>query len=102
MASASLQEKINRNVEVNSDGCWIWQGHIAKNGYGKSNMGSVSEGTYICTSAHRISYIAFKGVIPKDYHVDHLCRVKSCVNSDHLEAVTARENIHRSDPLWKQ
>jgi hypothetical protein len=28
--------------------------------------------------------------------MDHLCRVRVCVNPDHLEAVTHKVNIHRS------
>jgi hypothetical protein len=36
-------------------------------------------------------------VIPYRFEVDHLCKVKHCVNPDHLEAVTPKENVHRSD-----
>ncbi len=37
----------------------------------------------------------FKGPIPEGLELDHLCRVRHCVNPDHLEAVTHRENIRR-------
>jgi hypothetical protein len=39
------------------------------------------------------------GAIPDDLQIDHLCRVTQCVNPDHLEAVTARENGRRSDNI---
>lgn len=45
--------------------------------------------------AHRIMYKIFRGPIPSDRVLDHLCRNRSCMNPDHLEAVTQRENILR-------
>lgn len=70
--------------------CWLWSGHVEKNGYGKFYLhGSMRW-------AHRVSYELFKGSIPNDRELDHLCRVHSCVNPSHLEAVTHKENIDRS------
>lgn len=66
--------------------CWIWRGHInRRTGYG-------SRGKRL---AHRLLYEAAKGPIPAGMDVDHLCRVRSCVNPDHLEPVTRGENIRR-------
>ena len=45
--------------------------------------------------AHRHYYERVRGPIPANRQVDHLCRVRACVNPDHLELVTARENIRR-------
>lgn len=47
--------------------------------------------------AHRYAYEHFIGPIPEGLQVDHLCRVRNCVNPDHLEAVTCRENVLRGD-----
>lgn len=47
--------------------------------------------------AHRLSYELHKGEIPEGLEIDHLCRNRWCVNPDHLEAVTRRENIMRGD-----
>ena len=47
--------------------------------------------------AHRVSYEALVGPIPKDLCIDHLCRVRNCVNPAHLEPVTVRENILRGN-----
>lgn len=41
-------------------------------------------------------YLQYKGPIPEGYHIDHLCRRRSCVNPDHLEAVLPVENMRRS------
>lgn len=77
------------------NGCWQWMA-ATRNGYGKFGTLGVSE------SAHRFSYRLFKGEIPANLVIDHLCRNQLCVNPKHLEAVTTRENIRRGDGLAAQ
>ena len=72
--------------------CWIWIGCVKKNGYGMVNVYD-----HPPDNAHRISYKLFKGDIPKGMQIDHLCRFKACVNPDHLEMVTQKENLLRSN-----
>jgi hypothetical protein len=81
-------------VRVDKSGeCWIWLGAKRPTGYG---VVYVPDGQ-TTTSAHRVAYVLSGGVIPDGLHVDHLCRNPSCVNPDHLEPVTPRENVHRGD-----
>jgi hypothetical protein len=47
--------------------------------------------------AHRFSYEAYVGPIGAGLHIDHLCRVRSCVNPKHLEPVTQRVNTLRGE-----
>lgn len=74
---------------VDANGCWIWQGEITANGYGRFSVGSRN------LLAHRWAYEQARGPIGDGLTIDHLCRVKSCVNPDHLEPVTIRDNILR-------
>lgn len=76
-------------------GCWMWTGSVDRGGYARIQMpGNVLE------SAHRMSFLAAKGYLPPlGCDLDHLCRSRSCVNPDHLEPVTHRENILRGEGL---
>lgn len=89
-APKPLADRIHAAVLVDDNGCWLWQRSIKSNGYGQ--MGVPGAGMRY---AHRISYQTFRGPIPDGLQIDHLCRVRRCVNPDHLEAVTCRENLIR-------
>ena len=45
--------------------------------------------------AHRFAYEMVVGPIPDGLSLDHLCRVRHCVNPDHLEPVSHKENVLR-------
>ena len=74
---------------IEAGDCWEWKGRIAPDGYGHV----WSEGA--TRVAHRVVYGALVGPIPPGMTLDHLCRNRACVNPDHLEEVTNRENILR-------
>ncbi len=78
--------------------CWEWQGNLNAGGYGH----------FRGMPAHRYSYIHSKSEIPEGLQLDHLCHTndetcnasekcvhRACVNPNHLEPVTALENLIR-------
>ena len=71
--------------------CWLWAASINSRGYGQFKMDGRS------WQAHRIAYELQVGPIPDGLQIDHLCRVRACVNPDHLEAVSQEENIRRGE-----
>lgn len=75
--------------EPNS-GCWLWVGADNANGHGQMTIGNKR------VYAHRFSYEYFCDKIPDGMEIDHLCRVRCCVNPIHLEPVTRSQNIKRS------
>ena len=75
------------------DGCWLWQGHIDKAGYARLQEGRRGGAVLY---AHRFAFEHFTGcAVPAGKHLDHLCRVRRCVNPDHLEPVTPAVNVQR-------
>ena len=91
MTTQSLDKRLWNRVDFHSspDGCWLWQGSTSR-GYGR--LVTESE-NYV----HRIAYEAVVGKIPEETTLDHLCRVRNCVNPDHLEPVSLAENILRGN-----
>lgn len=81
------------DYEVQSAGyttpCWLWNGALIQGGYGRYQRGPKGQ------PAHRAYYEKLVGPIPDGLDLDHLCRVRRCVNPSHLEPVTAAENTRR-------
>lgn len=73
-----------------SSGCWIWQGCKDIGGYGMFPVPGIG------SKAHRIAWTLLRGPVPIGLVVDHLCSNPACVNPEHLEPVTQRENIMRT------
>lgn len=95
MRGRSIEERIMSKVEKAESGCWIWTGAMTADGYGNFSYGSRLDGSRKTTTAHRAAYEALVGTVAKGMEVDHLCRVRNCVNPDHLEVVTKHENWRR-------
>lgn len=86
---------LNKVSPEPNSGCWLWDASLRPDGYGQFSYKRRPR------LAHRFSYEIYVGPIPPDLELDHKCRVRSCVNPDHLEPVTHRENIIRS-PLVRK
>lgn len=85
----TVSERFTRYVKVDAEtGCWVWTGAKQKDGYG-----TISDNGR--RPAHRVSYERFVGPLIKGLTIDHLCRNRLCVNPDHLEQVTFKENVLR-------
>lgn len=72
--------------------CWVWRGTTQIGGYGTFAI-SHRQGVL----AHRWAYEFMVAEIPDGLVIDHLCSNPPCVNPWHLEPVTQRENLHRSN-----
>lgn len=91
LGSPVLPPRFWTKVEASPDGCWLWVAGKTSTGYGAYTVDDTNK------RAHRVSFEALVGEIPDGLVLDHLCRVRACVNPRHLEPVTHRTNILRGE-----
>lgn len=91
MAKRSLEQRFWEKVSDGSyEDCWLWTAGRHAAGYGVFNVANGQP-----RRAHRVAYELVIGEIPPGLQLDHLCRVRACVNPWHLEPVTNRVNTVR-------
>jgi hypothetical protein len=84
----------DRYVPEPNSGCWLWIGARRNHyGYGVLRMNGQNY------QAHRVAYERWRGQIPADMELDHLCRLPACVNPNHLEVVTHQDNMLRGQTV---
>ena len=88
--SSDADRIVAYSVPEPNSGCWLWMAGLNSDGYGLLH-GRI---------ASRQSYEIFKCEIPTAFEIDHLCRIRCCVNPDHLEPVIHAENMARSDTTF--
>lgn len=94
-----LPERVATRIAPNPSGCWEWVG--ARTGGTTGGYGSIriEPGSGPRVGAHRLVYEILIGRVPDGRELDHLCRNRGCVNPDHLEPVTHRENLLRGETI---
>lgn len=79
---------------VREGDCWLRTTCLNAPGYSGASL--TVDGRQRFFLAHRVMYVHTKGVIPDGHTIDHLCEHRNCVNPEHLQAVTHRQNVLRS------
>jgi hypothetical protein len=95
MNEKDLKRFMGKVLPEPNSGCWLWDGYVRENGYGEFSFGRQ------LVRAHRAAYEHFAGEIPAGLDLDHLCRVRCCVNPAHLEPVTRQTNLLRGESYWR-
>jgi hypothetical protein len=91
IAARSLLDRLREKYRVNpATGCWEWTASLKRNGYGQIGVRTPKP---TMLDAHRASWIAHRGPIPRKMQVLHTCDVKACVNPDHLWLGTQKDNV---------
>lgn len=89
----ALPSNIRAKAVTGTD-CWLWTGAVNSKGY--PTVGNRKGSSML---VHRSIYEQVVGPIPDGLTIDHLCRVKLCINPAHLEPVTRAENNRRARSL---
>lgn len=90
----TIDRLLSKCIPEPNSGCWLWIGAMHEGGYGRVRYHNRT------LPAHRVSYMVHVGPIPGGLVIDHKCRVRCCVNPDHLEPVTRKENMRRAKVAW--
>ncbi len=85
---ASDEARFWAKVDRTGD-CWLWTAAVMNNGYGRFKQDGKTR------AAHRVAYEMLAGPLLMGQQLDHLCRVRACVNPAHLEPVTPKVNVLR-------
>lgn len=88
MSAADAPPRFWARVEK-TETCWLWLGASSLNGYGRFSIAGRMFG------AHRYAWTLLRGEIPEGLVIDHLCRVRHCVNPEHMEVVSPKVNTLR-------
>ena len=84
---SKIPQRMRDKFKKHRSGCWLWFGARNADGYGQTKWKGKQCG------AHRVIKELVSG--PLDGMCDHLCRVRNCVNPEHIELVTPKENSQR-------
>lgn len=89
-----IQQRVLSRVSICPETeCWVWQGPTSGNGRGGGYARMSLDGQTV--AVHKVMWVNFFGFIPGKKQLDHTCRRRNCVNPNHLELVTHRENQKR-------
>lgn len=84
-----LPARMASKVTIDTNGCWIWAGAVQSRGYACLGVGGRVQ------LGHRVAYESLIGPIAPGMTIDHLCRVKRCLNPGHMEVVSRGDNTLR-------
>lgn len=94
---AQIMSRVMANVVVRHCGydtpCWVWT--MADSGSGRGGgYPRMKLNDHTC-AVHKVVYVNQYGYVPGNKQIDHKCRNRRCVNPDHLEMVSHKENQKR-------
>jgi hypothetical protein len=93
-----IQTKLLNRISIDNNDCWVWQGAKSKSGYGYWTEGLHKP----MWRVHRLMWaLTHNEAMPRTKRamivIDHVCSNKLCFRPSHLQKISQRENVRRSD-----
>ena len=83
-----IKERLENNTVLDPEtSCLIWQLAKSRNGYGVIKYEGKKQ------KAHRLAYEIFVGPLQPGSVVHHTCSTRACVNPEHLQQISAQNNV---------
>tara|TARA_A100001037_G_scaffold49819_1_gene41831 strand:+ start:2898 stop:3845 length:948 start_codon:yes stop_codon:yes gene_type:complete len=82
----------NGYVKPNNNGCLVWQHTKMESGYGSICIAKDGEGLTRIATHRKVWEVANNETIPEGNQIHHICGERACVNIDHLESISYKEN----------
>lgn len=77
---------------IDADGdCWRWKGFCIPTGYGYFMVHTIYPKRRNI-GVHRLAWQMLVGTIPPKMTIDHMCKVRNCVNPSHMRLLTRAAN----------
>lgn len=83
---------LDKSIPEPNTGCRLWLGGVGGRGIHQYGVQTIIEFRTNMT-AHKVSYLAFKGPMPKGTEAGHKCHVKLCVEAEHVIPLSHQENM---------
>jgi hypothetical protein len=95
---ADTLARFHQRYTIDDNGCWVWHGGDTHgfNTRGQPQIFVRGRKPYGNTLAYVAAYEHYVSSIPKGMELDHTCFNAKCVNYEHLEVVTPKENKERA------
>lgn len=84
------RQRMEASFEEDASGCWLWTKLLDGDGYASFCINRRNR------TGHKVMWEMTRGPVPEGMELDHTCRVRHCVNPQHLELVTHQVNVRRS------
>jgi hypothetical protein len=101
ISTVTLDEYVAYKSRYDEKGCLIWHGKINRQGYPELTQAQAAKSGF--RLAYHYTWFKHTGTrVERPLQIDHICRVRACIEPTHLEVVTARENLMRGDTLARK
>lgn len=90
-APERVVQRLFSKIEVDENGCWISLYSTGSHGYSQIGWTDKDTGTTMRVG-HRVAWESVHGPIPDGQTVEHICRVRRCINPEHLMLMGNIEN----------